>query len=123
MIAMSEELQATTPKGLWLLVVLPPIIGAISMETSFVLVRQSCAAQHNVALYLVTLAAMVLTAANAMVAYVIWKRAGVIWPTEAVDLATRIRFIAVVGILSSLMSFLVILAQGIATVQLSPCQL
>jgi vacuolar-type H+-ATPase subunit I/STV1 len=123
MIVMSEEFQATTPKGLWLLVVLPPIIGAISMEASFVLVRQSCAAQHNVALYLVTLAAMVLTAANATVAYVIWKRAGVIWPTEAVDLATRIRFIAVVGILSSLMSFLLIVAQGIATVQLSPCQL
>ena len=120
---MSEEVQATTPKGLWLLVVVPPIIGAISMEASYVLVRQSCAAQHNVALYLVTLAAMVLTAVNAAVAYVIWKRAGVIWPTEAVDLATRIRFIAVVGILSSLMSFLVILAQGIATVQLSPCQL
>ncbi|HJP95374.1 MAG TPA: hypothetical protein VJ875_25730 [Pyrinomonadaceae bacterium] len=119
---MSQEVQATTPKGLWLLVVLPPIIGAISMETSYVLVRQSCAAQHNLALYVVTLAAMVLTVANAVVAYVIWKRAGVVWPTEAVDLATRTRFIAVVGILSSVMSFLVILAQGIATVLFDPCQ-
>src|SRR5437764_10474916 len=100
---MEQQVQATTPKALWLLVVLPPIIGAISMETSFVLVRQACAAERNIALYAVHVVAMVLTIANATVAYMTWKRAGVVWPTEDVDLATRIRFLAVVGILSSLM--------------------
>jgi hypothetical protein len=45
------------------------------------------------------------------------------WPTEASDLANRIRFISVLGVLSSAMSFLVILAQGIATVNFDPCQL
>jgi len=119
---MSEEVQATTPRGLWLLVVLGPIICAIEMQTNYVLVRQACSAQRNVALYAVILMAMVLTIATAIVAYMIWKRAGVVWPTEAVDLATRIRFIAVLGILSSAMSFLVILAQGIATVLFDPCQ-
>lgn len=120
---MEQQVQATTPKALWLLVVLPPIVGAMSMETSFVLVRQACAAERNIALYAVHVMAMLLVIANAVVAYMIWKRAGVIWPTEAVDLATRVRFISVVGILSSVMSFLLLLAQGIATVRFDPCQL
>jgi vacuolar-type H+-ATPase subunit I/STV1 len=119
---MSGETQATTPKALWLLVLAGPIITAIEQQTNYVLVRQACSAQRNVALYAVILVAMALTIATATVAYAIWKRAGVVWPTEAVDLATRIRFIAVLGILSSAMSFLVILAQGIATVQFDPCQ-
>jgi hypothetical protein len=119
---MSEELQATTPKALWLLVVLGPIITAIEMQTNYVLVRQACSAQRNVALYVVVLVAIVLTIATAAIAYAIWKRAGVVWPTEAVDLATRIRFIAVLGILSSGMSFLLILAHGIATLLFDPCQ-
>jgi vacuolar-type H+-ATPase subunit I/STV1 len=119
---MSEEVRATTPKALWLLVVLGPIITALEMQINFVLVRQACSAQRNIGLYAVILVAMVLTIATAIVAYAIWKRAGVVWPTEAVDLATRIRFIAVLGILSSAISFLLILAQGIATVQFDPCQ-
>ena len=119
---MAEEQEATTPKGLWTVVVLPPVIGATEMQTIFVLVRQACSAQRNVSLYAVVVVAAVLTLAVAMIAYGIWKRAGAVWPTEASDLATRIRFIAVLGLLSSGMSFLLIVAQGIATVHFDPCQ-
>jgi hypothetical protein len=66
---------------------------------------------------------MLLTIATAMIAVSIWRRTGAVWPTEESDLANRIRFISVLGILSSGMSFLVILAQGIATVNFDPCQL
>jgi len=119
---MKEELQATTPKALWLLVVLGPIICAIEMQMNFVLVRQACSAQRNLVLYAVIIVAIALTVATAFVAYAIWKQAGTTWPSEAPDLATRIRFITVLGILSSGMSFLVVLAQGIATIYFNPCQ-
>jgi vacuolar-type H+-ATPase subunit I/STV1 len=119
---MEEELRATTPKALWLLVVLGPIICAIEMQINFVLVRQACSAQRNIALYAVIIVAIALTLATAFFAYVIWKQVGTTWPTEDVDPATRIRFIAVLGILSSAMSLLVIVAQGIATIQFNPCQ-
>lgn len=119
---MEEELQATTPKALWLLVVLGPIITAIEMQINFVLVRQACSAGRSVGLYAVIIAAIALTLGAAFIAYAVWKQAGTTWPTEAVDPATRIRFIAVLGILSSAMSLLVILAQGIATIQFDPCQ-
>jgi hypothetical protein len=122
-IEMVPEQQATTPRALWMLVVAAPVIVAVEMQANFVLVRQACSMQRNVALYAVIVVAMVLTIATAMIAISIWRRAGAEWPTEASDVATRIRFIAMLGILSSAMSFLVILAQGIATVHFDPCQL
>lgn len=115
--------QATTPKWLWMLVVVGPAILAIEMQTNFVLVRQACSAQRSVALYVVVVVAMLLTIATILIAVSLWRRAGAVWPTEAVDLANRIRFISALGVLSSAMSFLVILAQGIATVHFDPCQL
>ena len=115
--------EATTPKALWVLIIAAPVIVAAEMQANFVLVRQACSMQRNIALYAVIVVATVLTIVTAMIAVSIWRRAGASWPTEAGDVATRIRFIAVLGILSSAMSFLVILAQGIATVHFDPCQL
>ena len=118
-----EQGQATTPKGLWVLMIAGPIIVALEQQTNYVLVRQACSMQRNVALYVVTIVALLLTIATAMIGVSIWRRSGASWPTEESDLANRIRFISVLGILSSAMSFLVILAQGIATVIFDPCQL
>ena len=120
---MANEEHATTPRGLWLLVIVGPAIVAAEQQANFVLVRQACSMQRNVELYVVTIVALLLTIATAMVAVSIWRRTGAEWPTEASDLANRIRFISVLGILSSAMSFVVILAQGIATVVFNPCQL
>jgi hypothetical protein len=120
---MAQEEQVTTPKGLWLLVVLAPAIVAIEMETDFVLVRQACSAQRSLMLYAVIVVAMLLTIGTALVAFSIWKRAGAAWPREAGDLGTRIRFLCMLGLLNSGISFLIILAHGIATVMFDPCQL
>ena len=108
---------------MWLLMIAGPVIVAAEQQANFVLVRQACSMQRNVALYAVVIVAMLLTIVTAMIGVSIWRRTGADWPTEAVDLANRIRFISVVGILSSAMSFLVIVAQGIATVNFDPCQL
>jgi hypothetical protein len=118
-----QEQQETTPKALWTLIVAGPVIVAIEMQANFVLVRQACSAQRSVALYAVVIVAMLLTIATVLVAMSLWRRAGTAWPTEAIDLANRIRFITALGILSSAMSFLIILAHGIATVLFDPCQL
>ena len=120
---MIHDQQVTTPRALWVLVVAAPVIVAAEMQANFVLVRQACSMQRNVALYAVIVVAMLLTIATAMIALSIWRRVGPAWPADAGDVASRIRFIAVLGILSSAMSFLVILAQGIATVHFDPCQL
>ena len=120
---MEEEIRITTPKALWLLVVAAPIIVAIEMQTNYVLVRLACSAQRNIALYAVIVVAAVLTVATALIALAVWRVEGITWPRESPELSERIRFIAVLGILSSGMSLLVIVAQGIATVLFNPCQL
>ena len=120
---MEQEQQATTPRGLWLLLVAGPAIVAAEQQINFILVRQACSAQRNMGLYVVTVVALLLTIGTAMIGASIWRQSGAVWPTEESDLANRIRFISVLGILSSAMSFLVILAQGIATVVFNPCQL
>jgi len=120
---MTNDEQATTPRGLWLLVIAGPAIVAAEQQANYVLVRQACSMQRNVALYVVVVVAMLLTIATALVGVSIWRRTGADWPTEAADLPNRIRFSSVLGMLSSAMSFLVILAQGIATVNFDPCQL
>ena len=118
-----EQERATTPKALWLLVVAAPVIVAVEMQTNYVLVRQACSAQRNLALYVVIVVSIVLTVATGLIALALWRVEGFIWPRESPELSDRIRFIAVLGMLSSGMSLLVIVAQGIATVLFNPCQL
>ena len=110
-------------RTIWLLIVTPAFITAAAHETSYVLVRQACSAQRNVALYAVIVVALVLMALVALMSYMTWRHAGAEWPGEGADTATTTRFIAVVGMLGSVIFFLVTFAQGIATVYLDPCQL
>jgi hypothetical protein len=118
-----DQKHATGLMLVWAGVLLPPIICAIQMETNYVLVRQACAAQRNLTLYIVTAVAMIVTIFSGVVSAATWKRFGSLWPTDAVDTTTRVRFISVLGLMSSAISFLVILAQAIATFRFDPCQL
>src|SRR5215208_6613642 len=113
---MAQQERATTPKALWVLLIAGPIIVALEQQINFILVRQACSVQRNLALYAVTLVAILLTVASILVAVSLWRRTGAEWPTEEIDLANRIRFISVLGMLSSVMSVLIIVAQGIATI-------
>lgn len=112
----------SSPRTIWLLVVLPAFFCAAAMQINFVLVRQACSAQRNVMLYVVTIVGLALTVAVALIAYAIWRDEGAEWPGEEADSATTTRFIAVLGMLGSVIFFLVTLAQGIATVYYDPCQ-
>ena len=107
----------------WMLMVVPPLITAAQHEAMFVIVRQACAAQRNVMLYGVNIVALLLIALFGLMAYLTWREVGPEWPSEGADVATRTRFIAVVGMLGSGLFFLVALAQGLATVYYDPCQL
>jgi hypothetical protein len=113
----------SSPRTIWLLIVAPAFITAAAHETNFVLVRQACSAQRSVALYAVTIVALALMLLVALSSYLTWRHEGAEWPGESADSATTTRFIAVMGMLGSVIFFLVTLAQGIAQVYLDPCQL
>jgi hypothetical protein len=120
---MVEQRQATTPKALWLLIVGGPIITAMQHELNYILVGHACSAQRNLALYAVTLLSMVLMITFILIGHGIWKRTRATWPGEEDDFATRVSFIAILGMLSSAMSLHIIIAQFIATIVFDPCQL
>jgi len=106
-----------------MMIVVPPLLVAAHQETNFVLVRQACSVQRNLSLYVVTIVTLLLISLVGLVCYLTWRSAGAQWPGETGDIATRTRFLSVIGMLGSVISFLVTLAQGIATLYLDPCQL
>jgi uncharacterized membrane protein YidH (DUF202 family) len=112
----------SSPRTIWLLVVLPAFFCAAAMQINYVLVRQACSAQRNLALYVVTIAALLLTLSVGLMAFANWRREGAQWPGESADTTTRTRFISMLAALGSAMFFLVTLAQGIATLYFDPCQ-
>ena len=59
--------------------------------------------------------------AGAWVAWREWTRAGAEWPDEGVSPAARSRFMAMLGLLGSLLFAAVILAQWLAKLFLHPC--
>ena len=109
--------------GLWTGVLLPPTVWALQMQINYVLVRKACAQGSTVGLYVVTIVALAAAVLSALIALTNWRRSGPAWPNGAADLLSRSRFLAVLGLLMSAMFFVVILAQGIATVVFPPCQL
>jgi hypothetical protein len=110
-------------RALWIGVLLPLIIAAAEMEANFVLVRQACAAQRNLALYAVVIMALLIVALSGLASALTWRHRGSTWPSESADVLTRARFISVLGMMSSGISFALIVAHGIATLRFDPCQL
>lgn len=109
-------------RTIWLLVVLPAFITAAAMQINYVLVRQACSAQRNLALYVVSIVALALLVGVGVISFLNWRQEGSQWPGETADVATRTRFISIMGALESGLFFLVTLAQGIATIYFDPCQ-
>jgi hypothetical protein len=109
--------------ALWIGVLLPLLVTAAEMELNFVLVRQACATQRSLALYAIVIVALVVVALSGFVCALMWRRRGATWPSESADIVTRARFISVLGMMSSAISFALILAHGIATLRFDPCQL
>src|ERR1051326_7502076 len=107
----------------WMLMIVPAVITAAAHQGNFVIVRPEWAAQHHLMLYVVSVVALVLLALCGLISYLTWRDAGGEWPSDAADVATRTRFIAVVGMLGTVIFFLVTFAQAIATVYYDPCQL
>ena len=109
--------------ALWIGGLFPAFVTAAQMELNFVLVRQACSAHRNLALYAVTVVAIALNLLASSFAFVVWRRRGTLWPTEAADKTTRTRFIAAWALLGNALFLLLTIAQGIAATFFDPCQL
>ena len=107
---------------LWTSVLAAPVIWFCTFEANFAWAPWTCIFQVKMALYLVSLAGLLLCAGSASIAWSQWKQLGVEWPGDAAGSIPRGRFMALGAVAINAFCFLVILAQAIPEVVLGACE-
>jgi hypothetical protein len=107
---------------LWTCLLAPPAIWFLAMETNFVLTPWACAFGWKLAMIIVSVVGLVLTALLSFTAYGQWRALGTEFPGDAGGAISRARIMAILGGLIAAFAFLVILAQLIPVMMMGACQ-
>jgi hypothetical protein len=107
---------------LWIGILAGPVIWLLSFQANFTLAPWACEFNTKIALFVVTILALVLVAASGLLAWREWSALGKAWPGESGDSLARSRIMAIGGVLLSAMFFLVVLAQSIPELMLGACE-
>ena len=104
---------------LWLAAALAPAAWAVDLEATYALAARACGAGpgHRLALWVVPLAAVVVSASGALLAARGWTRA----ESRAVENWPPDRFLAASGLVTSAFFIFLIVVQAIPTLVLSAC--
>jgi hypothetical protein len=109
--------------GLWTGILGPPIAWLIHFQIIYALVPRVCMTHSHAAMHLTTLVFLAATVACGLIAWKLLKPApsepGTIEPIEGIS--ARPRFMAQIGIMSSVMFSLIFIAQWIASLMIDPC--
>jgi hypothetical protein len=108
--------------ALWTAILAGPIVWLVSFEANFALAPWACLFQAKLALYIVSILALVLAGGSGMLAWRQWSELGREQPGEGAGALPRSRIMALGGLLLSSLFFLVILAQAIPEVILQACE-
>jgi hypothetical protein len=108
--------------ALWTGVLAGPVVWLLSFQANFTLAPWACEFNTKIALFLVTIAALILVSGSGWLAWREWTALGRIAPDEADGAVGRSRIMALGGVLLSAMFFLVILAQSIPELILGACE-
>ena len=106
--------------ALWAGVLVGPIAALTQQEVNYALVLWACANEQTWPLHLISVVALLLTIVAGLFAYRYWQRVSADEDTGGP--VGRTRLMAGVGILISLLSLLVIIAQWLSIVLHRPCQ-
>ncbi|QOR40039.1 hypothetical protein HNO52_17085 [Billgrantia diversa] len=109
------------PVMMWSGWLIGPGAWALHLLGSYLLVSRACESGSMWLLHGATLFTLLLSLAGAAVAWRQWGRAGRRWPASGDGEAGRVRFMAVMGLLLSALSALLIVAEAIPNFFLSPC--
>ena len=101
---------------------LPPLAALGDLQVAYMLVTPSCEAGTSLPLHAVHAVMFSLALIGGLCGWVAWRRVGTDGPHSDAGRVARTRFLAIVGMLSTILFTLVIIAQWIADFVLSPCQ-
>jgi hypothetical protein len=114
--------EARRIAALWAGLLLAPLAFLLSLEVSYAAVTRACFDTGRGLIHLVQLGCLALAVVGGLVAWRTWRAEGSAWPGQEGGAPGRTRFMAGLGLLTSALFVLVILAQGIPGFVLSPCQ-
>ncbi len=106
---------------LWTGIVAGPLAWAFDLEASYALVKWTCAAHRSDVLPLISVGALVLVAAGAAAALAAWRQNGREAGRED-DRQQRARFMAILGLTSSALFALTIVAGALPNWMIDACQ-
>ncbi len=106
----------------WAGVLAGPLAFLLNLQVSYMLVPWACATGAQGTLYFVAAGALLLSGLGGLTSWRVWQRRGREWPGDEAGAVPRSRLLAVLGLLTSVLFALVIVAQGIPTFILSACQ-
>jgi hypothetical protein len=102
-------------------VLLPALAFLLNLEIEYVVVPWSCANDANMAVRLVPIALLIVALVGGLVAWREWTAAGRGWPADDHGVIARARFLAVLGLLSSGLFTMLIIAQWMPSFFFGPC--
>ena len=108
--------------ALWAGFLIAPAAFLVNLELGYLVVHPSCLRGDATAVHLVHLVTLVLGLLGALVAWRTWREAGGEWPGNAGGPLARTQFIAGLGLVTSALLSLTMIAQWIPTFVLHPCQ-
>lgn len=107
---------------LWLCALAGPLTWAVCFGADFTLSGWTCYWQSKLAMVVLTVVAVGITAAAGAGAFAGWSAVGREWPSGAAGPAARSRMLAIAGIGLNAMFGLVLLAQMIPQFLLGACE-
>jgi hypothetical protein len=117
-----DSSNAAGQRALWFGLFAGPAAFLLNLQISYMLAPQSCRAGSTVALHVTNVACLALAVAGGLIAWRSWRRTGREWPGDEGGVISRSRFMAALGVMTSALCALVVVAQWIPTLFLSPCQ-
>jgi hypothetical protein len=107
---------------LWFGILAGPVAFLLNLQLSYMLVQPVCVAAHRLVLHLVPVGALLLTTSGGVSAWRNWRRTAQAESSKAGGVLPRSRFMAGVGLLTSGLFIVVIMAQWLPNFILAPCQ-
>lgn len=102
-------------------VLLGPVIALTNQELIYAADMWTCGHGYRATMHLIPLLCLAVTIGAAITAYRDWRAVGGGIEEEAATVASRTRFLAIIGIGLSVFSSLVVIAQWAAIVVFAPC--
>lgn len=107
---------------LWLGMLAAPLAWALHEQASYMMAETACAQESHLLLHLATLGTLLIALAGGAIAWNRWKREPESSTEKGNAQASRVRFMALSGLVMSGWFALVILATWIPNLILGPCQ-